>query len=206
MTESGAAWEEYKANVTGIQSRMIRHNTYRQLAIGFAAASYMYFLVDGTLNYSGTATNVKKATTLSLVFPGAGQVYNQNYWKLPIVVGGTAILGYVINWNNRGYQRFKTAYNQRMDPSLVDEFKGQFGEQYLANSRDAYRRNRDLCIIFMGLFYIVQVIDAHATAHMKTYDVSDDLSRVTFAPSMDRLYSYQTGSVNTFGFSLSMRF
>jgi hypothetical protein len=208
MTESGAAWESYKAEVTGVQSRMIQHNTYRQLALGFAAASYMYFLVDGTLNYPGTATNVKKATTLAMVFPGAGQVYNKTYWKLPIVVGGTAILGYVVNWNNRGYQRFKTAYTQRMDgiDETVDEFDGQYGDSFLINQRDAYRRSRDLCMIFLGLFYIVQVIDAHATAHMTTYDVSDDLTRFEFTPSMDRLYSYQAGSVNTFGFSFSMRF
>jgi hypothetical protein len=201
--------ERYETTLTELQNNMIRHNTYRQLGIGFAALSYMYFLVDGTLNYPGTATNVKKATTLSLVFPGAGQVYNKNYWKLPIVVGGTAILAYVVNWNNRGYQRFKTAYNYRFDEdnSTIDEFGPSWPDDRLKNLRDSYRRSRDLSIIFLGLFYIIQVIDAHATAHMQTYDVSDDLALVKFEPAMDRLYSHRLGgAVNTYGFSLSMRF
>jgi hypothetical protein len=206
----GAEWEHYKQTMTELQSGMIRHNTYRQLAMGFAALSYMYFLVDGTMNYPGTATNVKKATTLAMVLPGAGQAYNRTYWKLPIVVGGTAILAYVVGWNNRGYQRFKTAYNFRIDDidATVDEFEAVgWPDSRLENLRDSYRRNRDLSIIFLGLFYIVQVIDAHATAHMKTYDVSDDLTRVTFEPAMDRLYSYRLGGpVNTYGFSLALRF
>jgi hypothetical protein len=166
--------------------------------------------MDGTINYPGTATNVKKATTLAMVLPGAGQVYNKTYWKLPIVIGGSAILAYVVNWNNRGYQRFKTAYNYRLDgiDETVDEFEASgWSDKRLANLRDSYRRNRDLSMIFLGLFYIIQVIDAHATAHMQSYDVSDDLARVSFEPSMDRLYSHRVGgAVNTYGFSLTMRF
>jgi hypothetical protein len=64
-------------------------------------------------------------------------------------------------------------------------------------------------MIFLGLFYIMQVVDAHATAHMQAYDVSDDLARSNFSlePSMERLYSHRLGgTVNTYGFSLSMKF
>jgi hypothetical protein len=211
VEDTGTAEERarYQATVTELQSNMIRHNTYRQMAIGFSALSYLYFLVDGTLNYPGTATNVKKATTLSLVLPGAGQAYNRTYWKLPIVVGGTAILAYVVNWNNRGYQRFKTAYNFRYDgiDETVDEFGPTWDDSRIVNLRDSYRRSRDLSMIFLGLFYIIQVIDAHATAHMKTYDVSDDLARVKFEPYIERLYTQRAGGgVETFGFSLSLRF
>jgi hypothetical protein len=203
-------YERYKATMSELQSNMIRHNTNRQIALGFAAASYMYFLVDGNLNYEGTVTDVKKATTLAMVFPGAGQVYNKQYWKLPIVVGGFSILGYVVNWNNRSYQRFLTAYNYREDgkDETVDEFVGTaYGPDDMLRYANSSRRNRDLSIIFLGLFYIVQVVDAHASAHMKTYDVSDDLTRVSFTPSMERFYSQRLGGeVNSMGFSLSVRF
>ncbi len=207
----GVEYERYKATVTELQSNMIRHNTYRQVALGFAAASYLYFLVDGTLNHPGTETNVKKATTLAMVFPGAGQIYNRQYWKLPIVLGGFSILTYVVNWNNRGYQRFLTAYTYRTDdPSLntVDEFVGSnMTEQGILQQKNAYRRSRDLSLIFLGLFWVFQVVDAHASAHMQAYDVSDDLARISFAPSMDQFYSHRMGgTVNSMGFSLSMRF
>jgi hypothetical protein len=206
----GSEYERYKATATELQSNMIRHNTNRQVALGFAAASYLYFMVDGNLNYSGTATDVKKATTLAMIFPGAGQVYNQQYWNLPIVVGGFSILGYVVNWNNRIYQRYLTAYNYRTDgkDETVDEFVGtQTNESTMLSYKNSARRSRDLAMIFLGLFYIIQTVDAHASAHMKTYDVSDDLSQIYFVPSTDRFYSQRFGGeVNTMGFSLGLRF
>jgi hypothetical protein len=203
-------YEEYKATMIELQGNMIRHNTYRQLAMGMAMASYIYLLVDGTLNYGGAVDHVKKATTLATVCPGAGQVYNKTYWKLPIVIGGGAVLIYCIDWNNRGYQRFLTAYTNETDD--IDETIAEYAlrglsPDQLLNYKNSYRRNRDLCIILTGLFYIVQIIDAHATAHMKTYDISDDLTNVYFEPAMGNFYSHSIGrSVNTFGFSLNMRF
>ncbi len=209
VSSDETGYDEYKASVIGVQDKMIRHNTYRQLGMGFAIASYMYALVDGTMNFPGTVDHVKKATTLSTVFPGAGQVYNGNYWKLPIVIGGAGTLIYVINWNNRGYQRYLRAYNLLTDgdDTTIDEFAGAASAERLLNLKNNFRRNRDLCIILTGLFYVIQIIDAHATAHMKTYDVSSDLAKVTFEPAMDRFYSHRVGgAVDTFGFSLNVRF
>jgi hypothetical protein len=208
----GAPYERYKATMEELQTGMIRHNTYRQVAIGFAAASYMYFLVDGALNYAGEATHVKKATTLATVFPGAGQLYNRTYWKIPIVMGGFSILGYVVNWNNRGYQRFKLAYNQRTDgiDATVDEFVNySYTESDLLLQQNSFRRSRDLSIIFLSLFYILQMVDAHATSHMQDYDVSDDLSRldINLPPSSERLFTQRAGPGGyAYGLTLSMRF
>ncbi|MDR2891359.1 MAG: DUF5683 domain-containing protein [Alistipes sp.] len=209
-TEPG--YGRYKSTMTELQGNMMRHNTYRSIAMGAAVASYVYSLVDGTLNYSGAVDHVKKATTLATVCPGAGQVYNKNYWKLPVVMGGAATLIYCIDWNNRGYQRYLRAYNARTDDSdetVVDEALVYMTDSQLANQKNSFRRNRDLCIILTGLFYIIQMVDAHATAHMQTYDISDDLARtnVTFEPAMDNFYSHGMGqNVSTFGFSLGVRF
>ncbi|MDR0907302.1 MAG: DUF5683 domain-containing protein [Rikenellaceae bacterium] len=204
----------YEQTLTELQGGMIRHNTFRQMAFGFAAATYIYFLIDGALNYPSKVNDVKKATTLATVCPGAGQIYNKQFWKLPIVIGGGAALVYCIDFNNRGYQRFLKAYNQRMDPdpNVVDEFVQPDGSfrvsvDQIVNYKNNYRRNRDLCIILTGLFYVVQIIDAHAAAHMKTYDVSDDLAAVSFEPVIDNFWSHAVGSsVNTFGFSLNFKF
>ena len=120
-----------------LQRRMIRTNTKRQIFWMTAAASYIYFLGDAAVNYStNEVSSVKKATTLSIICPGAGQIYNKSYWKVPIVIGGMASMVYVIDWNNRGFQRFKKAYALRADfdanpgnyPDGVshDEFKGRY--------------------------------------------------------------------------------
>lgn len=149
---------------------------------------------------------VKKATTLATIFPGAGQVYNKSYWKLPFVVGGLATTIYTIDWNNRGYKRFKKAYSDRSayDKALEEHqkdpehhpdppvAKGEFGTKYsaefLKNLKDNYRRNRDLCIIITAGLYVLQIIDAHVDAHLKSYDISDDLS-VEFTPAVNYVYS-----------------
>ena len=131
-----------------LQRRMIRTNTKRQIFWMTAAASYIYFLGDAAVNYStNEVSSVKKATTLSIICPGAGQIYNKSYWKVPIVIGGMASMVYVIDWNNRGFQRFKKAYALRADfdanpgnyPDGVshDEFKGRYSATYLKNLRDA---------------------------------------------------------------------
>lgn len=205
-------FEEYREVMTQLQGRMIRHNTYRQLAFGFAGISYIYFLVDGTLNYPSKVNDIKKATTLATVCPGAGQIYNRNYWKVPIVVGGAAALLYCVDFNNRGYTRFKTALEYRTDDldETVDEFTRNgisVSDSDLLYYKNSYRRNRDLCIILTGLFYLVQIIDAHATAHMKTYDISDDLSRVEFTPSVGSYFAQRAGgNFTTLGFSLNIKF
>ena len=85
-----------------LQTKMIRSNTRRQIYLGLTIASYIYFIGDAAINYQYDATPIKRATTLATICPGAGQIYNKSYWKLPFVVGGLASTIYVIDWNNRG--------------------------------------------------------------------------------------------------------
>lgn len=162
-----------------------RYNTQRTLFFGGAALSYLYFIGDGVINYKGHATNIKKATTLAMVFPGAGQAYNKSYWKIPIIYGGFATFGYVIDYNNRGYQRYKKAYNAITDndPNTVDEFNGRFSSTLIQNARNSFRRARDLSIIYTCAFYILTIVDAHVDAYFQNYDVSEDLS-VRVEPSV----------------------
>lgn len=199
-----------------VQRDMIRHNTKRQLFMAAAAASYIYFLGDAALNYAtNNVSNVKKATTLSLICPGAGQIYNKSYWRAPIVVGGLASMVYVIDWNNRGFQRFKTAYSLRADfehnpdkyPEGVspDEFKGRYSASYLKNLRDSYRRNRDLSLLLTAGVYIFQAVDAHVDAHLKDFDISDELS-VELHPIFDYQHTQINGSHPVFGVNLNITF
>lgn len=191
-----------------IHRQVIDYNTRRTILFAGAVAGYLYFLGDGVMNYKGTATNVKKATTLSTICPGAGQVYNKSYWKLPIVVGAFATMGYVIDYNTRGYNRIKLAYTQLTDgdPNTVDEFEGRYSESSLRSIKNNYRRNRDLSIIITGGLYILNIIDAHVDAHMKDFDVSDDLSSISLEPVILNICSINSPSANAFGLSFKYRF
>lgn len=199
-----------------IQERMIRSNTRRQLYLGLTIASYAYFIGDAAVNYStNDVSQVKKATTLACIFPGAGQIYNKSYWKVPFVVGGFASMIYCIDWNNRGYQRYKKAYNllsayeahpEDFPDGPTDEFHGRYSASFILNLRNNFRRNRDLCIIVTGALYILQIVDAHVDAHLKDYDISDDLS-INLEPSVDYTYVPSAGGNRpVFGFNMSFKF
>lgn len=199
-----------------LQEKMIRSNTRRQIYLGATIASYIYTLGDAAMNYStNDVSDIKRATTLATICPGAGQIYNKSYWKVPFVVGGFAMMTYVIDWNNRGYQRFKKAYNLRSDydenpddypDGSADEFGGRYSADYLQSLRDSYRRNRDLSFIFVAGLYVLQIIDAHVDAHFKDFDISDDLS-MNIEPSLG--YSYSPTNQRecaTYGFNVGIKF
>ena len=195
-----------------IQTKMIRHNTMQQIYAGLAIATYLYFIGDAAVNYStNEVSQVKKATTLSTICPGAGQIYNKSYWRVPIVIGGLASTIYTIDWNNRGYQRFKTAYSLRVDydnnpdkypNGSADEFRGNYTATFLKNLKDSYRRNRDLCILLTAGIYLLNILDAHVDAHLQDYDISDDLSM-----NMEPFFDVTTvGSKPAMGVNLSLKF
>ncbi|MCC8034366.1 MAG: DUF5683 domain-containing protein [Rikenellaceae bacterium] len=199
------------SDLNTIQHNMIKRNTSRQLWMAAAFGSYIYFVGDGAVNYPGATTDIKKATTLSTIFPGAGQVYNGSYWKVPFVLGGFATMAMTIDWNNRGYQRFKLAYDQASTfPSGQSiEFLGRYTAEQLRKIKNSYRRNRDLCIILTGVVYALNIVDAHVDAHMKAYDISDDLGgnvTVSVNPVLLNTNTLMARSSNTLGMQLCITF
>ena len=199
-----------------IQTELIQHNTRRQIFASMAIASYLYFIGDAALNFeSSEVTKVNRATTLSTIFPGAGQVYNKSYWRVPIIVGGMATTIYTIDWNNRGYQRFKTAYSLCVDyeknkdktpekypHGSPDEFNGAYSSTFLKNLKNSYRRNRDMCILLTAGVYLLQILDAHVDSHLQDFDISDDLS-MNFEP----YFGYSAvGTQPVYGVNMSVNF
>lgn len=204
--------------LNSLQREMIKYNTMKQAFMVTTIASYLYFIGDACVKYStNEVSRINKATTLAMICPGAGQIFNQSYWRVPIVVGGFATTIYCIDWNNRGFQRFKKAYRLKADydanPELypdgsLDEFGGRYSASFLKNLRNSYRRNRDLCIILTAGLYILQIVDAHVDAHLRDYDISKDLS-VSLSPvvgySYNRMSPYSGGGT-TLGMNLSLTF
>lgn len=190
-----------------VQENMINYNTKRTALFVGAIASYVYFIADGALHYNGPATNVKKATTLSTICPGLGQIYNKSYWKVPIIIGGFATMAYIIDFNSRGYKRMKLAYDivTDGDPNTVDEFNGRYTADNLKNLKNAYRRNRDLSIIATCGLYLLNIIDAHVDAHLQEYDISDDLAINVF-PTLINYHTATTTNTTTLGLALKINF
>lgn len=127
-----------------------------------------------------------KASIMSTALPGLGQIYNGKWWKVPIIYGGFGGLIYSSVINDVRRREFLNAYIARVDddPNTVDtQFEGQYSDANLRELSEFYQRNRDLSIIFTGVLYALNIIDASVDAHLKDFDVSDDLT-LKVRPSM----------------------
>jgi hypothetical protein len=144
-----------------------------------AGLAYWAGLMDGLMSYESSKTFLpQRATIFSLMLPGLGQAYNQQYWKIPIVYMGFAFGYYMINYNTMQYERFREAYNKLTDndPNTVDEFNGRLTPDNLKYYRDSYRRDRDYAVLLSIVFYVLNAVDANVFAHLKNFDVSDNLA------------------------------
>jgi hypothetical protein len=123
----------------------------------------------------------RKALLLSMALPGLGQAYNRSYWKIPLIYAGLGTLGYFILDNNNKYQAFSEAYLIKLkDPSTSPAVIGypnglQRAESY-RQGRDFYRRNYELSLILTAALWALNMVDANVDAHLKGFDLSDDLS------------------------------
>ena len=117
-----------------------------------------------------------KAALLSAVLPGLGQIHNKKYWKLPLIYGGAVAFGAVIRYNQNQYTDFKNELIRQTDddPSTVPI--STFPTSSLRSIRDNARRNRDYTIILSVLFYGLNIVDAAVDAHLKGFNIDDDLS------------------------------
>ncbi|AFL85639.1 hypothetical protein Belba_3125 [Belliella baltica DSM 15883] len=140
------------------------------------------------------------ATILSAVFPGAGQVYNEKVWKLPIIYGGIATNLYFIEFNNRRYQLFREELRKfdNDDPALSFP---NLNREALVRNVDFWRRNRDLNFVVFGLIYALNIVDAQVDAHLSGFDISDDISLI-YEPSYETL----TAGGQLVGVSLKLKF
>ena len=135
---------------------------------------------------------------LSALMPGMGQVYNRQYWKVPIVYAlmGTTI--YFIVQNNNEYNRYRKAYVSRLaNPNSVDEFTGILNINGIKQYQDEAKKNMDLMTVLTVVVYAGQIMEAISGAHLRNFDISKDLTmqiRPVITP------------VNTFGVGLVMNF
>lgn len=125
-------------------------------------------------------TEPQKATLYSALLPGLGQIHNKKYWKVPIIYAGFASLAYSAYFYTNEYNRVRTALIQARDTSLKNtptdpEFQN-IPIPVLTNVREFYRKSRDLSYIGMVGLYVINIVDAAVDAHLKSFDVSENVS------------------------------
>lgn len=139
-----------------------------------------------------------KAVWLGAICPGAGQIYNKSYWKLPIVYGAFMGCGYAISMMQNHYSGYKTAYLDLYNDTQAGTVTEDPSKSYIAvlptgytlsyvggatswmntlkNRQNTYRRYRDYSILATIVVYALSMIDAYVDAQLFDYDISPDLT------------------------------
>jgi hypothetical protein len=161
---------QYKA--TG-DEKFRKYSTWSYIGAGLV---WWGSLMDMTVSFkTDQRPDPGKSTLYSILLPGLGQIYNGEYWKLPIYYGAMAGGIYYYTTNKRNYQRYKWIYDQATseDPEVE---KPPISADVALYYRDVFRRYRDYSILATALFYVIQVVDANVFAYMQDFEVDDDIS------------------------------
>ena len=131
------------------------------------------------------------STIRSAMVPGWGQYTNRQYWKLPIVAGGFGTIIFFIVYNDTRYHYYKNylglTYQTDGNPFPITSVNvpiyndannttRDFDQAQLNNVVSSYRRNRDGSYLLLAVVWAANIIDANVTAHLKTFDLTDDIS------------------------------
>ena len=121
--------------------------------------------------------NPKKAGLYSALVPGLGQIYNRQYWKVPVVYVGLGVCAYFLVTNYTKYESYYTAYVGRIaNPYPTDKYVGILSTPQLQQYQQDYDKYLDITALCTVVGYALQVLDAVTGAHLKNFDISRDIS------------------------------
>jgi hypothetical protein len=179
---------------TGMQSyaqiQLVEHDFLLLENRLFSAVEYEYMSYDDS-DRSELPTP-RSVLFKSMMIPGWGQVENRQIWKVPIIYGMFVGVGVYAGYLNGQYQDYRAAYynsNQGEDNDFrfgpTPERLQNVSSNQLQSVRDNFRNQRDFMFVVMGLAYGLNILDAYVYAHMRGFDVSDDLSaRTVIGPTL----------------------
>ena len=137
-----------------------------------------------------------KAAFFSAVLPGLGQAYNKKYWKIPMVYAalGSSLYGYLNSQS--AYTEFRNAFKSRRAGFMTDKYydlnnsglvpgSPDISDSSLQKAQELAQDNRDLALVFTIGIYALTIIDANVDAHLKQFNVSQDLS-FRWSPTLEK--------------------
>ena len=134
-----------------------------------------------------------RASFYSGLVPGLGQIYNKKYWKAPIVWGGMGLSLYYYSWNNTKYHEYRDAYKGLLAGNPPTGVLEGFNSERLIRGQKFHQRNRDLSMLITAGIYILNIIDANVDAHLKQFNVDENLSLSPDLQQNQLDYKYSMG-------------
>lgn len=129
------------------------------------------------------------AVLRSAVIPGWGQFYNESYWKIPVVWGFLGYLGYIWVDNHNNYWDASENYRYYAALAVTDPQYNDYRDFYKRN-RDFYRDQRDLFAIYIGITYVLTLLDAYVDAHLFNFNVDEDV--ITRTPRLQMQFRFNS--------------
>lgn len=148
-----------------------------------ASSAKKKFNVFAGIDTSKKNYNPRIAIARSAILPGWGQATNKKYWKIPLVYAALGITAGVFFHNIKQFREARNAYtnaidgdtsNDRLIPEPYYSVRSQ--PERIKTFRNQVRQNVDYSVLFFIIFWGLNVVDATVDAHLKTFDVSDNLS------------------------------
>ena len=157
---------------------------------------------DSTLlkPYTIDALAPARAAFYSAIVPGLGQVYNKKYWKLPIVYGGMGTSIYFYTWNDKLYREYRNAYKDVLAGKPLTGKLANLDADRLIRAQKFQRRNRDLSMFVTIGIYILNIVDANVDAHLKQFNVNENLTLVPSVQQNQLDYKYNMGLTLSYQF------
>ncbi|MEJ6712122.1 MAG: DUF5683 domain-containing protein [Flavobacteriales bacterium] len=158
------------------------------------------FVYTATAQQVSVTKSPAKASMYSAILPGSGQIYNEKYWKAPLVYAAMGTALYLANWNQKEYLHYRNAYEYRTDgdATTIDDYDGIYTESNLITIKNYHQKNRDLAYIITAGIYLLNIVDASVDAHLFNFNVNDDLS-FKLEPKILRLQNQ-----NQYGLALTL--
>jgi len=171
-----------------------------------AGVAYWATLMDGVVSYQPSVyPHAGKATIYSILLPGLGQIYNREYWKLPLYIGGMVCAAHFAIDNHTNFIRFKNIYAEASQAGYTGPVTKEQAKYY----RDLYRRYRDYSVLALAGVYVLQIIDANVFSYMHDFEIDDDLS-LKVSPAIltpdNQFASINSLSDTAFGLRLGITF
>lgn len=173
----------------------------------YAGAGLVWWgsLMDGVINYTpADYPNAGKATLYAILVPGLGQAYNNEYWKIPIYLGGMVGSAHFYFLNRTNYKRFRRIYREATSTTVP--YTGPISSDTALYYRDVYRRYRDYSVLAFAAFYLLQVIDANVFSYMHEFNVSDDIAMSVSPAAVGSDASFAFAPAQGVGLRLGIRF
>ena len=154
------------------------HKCRRQCCL----ALLVLFLLPSANVLHAQEHSANKALFLSIL-PGAGQVYNRQAWKIPIIYGAFAGMGYFIYDNYQSMKMFKDEYLYRQHHDGATNLAGYEGypTSNIYSLYNSYNQNYQLMIIITVGIYALNLVDAYVFGHLFEFQMNDE---ITFAPGV----------------------